>query len=277
MANYRQQAQQEYDVSYNQKVQALKNQLAQNQQTLDQQKGGINSNFDTQVGNQNLASKKARNNISNTALGRGLANSSIVTSGLAEQDNINNRMVGAINTERTGALNNIEQQKALLAQGLQGSLATMSADREDAISSLARQFEDRDFEKSYKNKQLEQAREQYLADISYKNSSLAQQRELANAQLAFEREKYNSSLGTQKVDNSGYNAYLQAYSEIKGSDKSAKVKEQQLRQLAEEMQLYGSKNNVDLSDLIGKSNNYLSGLESITNPRLSIQKFLSKK
>ena len=150
--DYRKQATQEYDASYNKKIQALKTQLAQNQQTLDQQKGVINANYDLSVANQNLANKKAKNSLSNTMLGRGLANSSIAVSGLAEADQINNRMIGNINRERTGALNDIEQQKALLAQNLEGTLATMSADREDAISALARQLEDRRGERLKNNR-----------------------------------------------------------------------------------------------------------------------------
>lgn len=187
-ANYQSQAQKEYDVGYNQKVTALKNQLAQQQSTLDGQKGGINSNFDTQVQSQNLSNKKAMNNISNTALGRGLQNSSIVTSGLAESDQINNRLVGNINSERTGALNDVESQKAQLATGLQATLGTMSGDRQSAIDTLARQLEDSAFDKGYKNTQLEQAREQYLADIQYKKDSLAQNKALADAELAYKRE-----------------------------------------------------------------------------------------
>lgn len=186
--NYKEQAQKEYDVGYNQKVTALKNQLAQQQLALDGQKGGINGNFDTQVQNQNLSNKKSKNNISNTALGRGLQSSSIVTSGLAEADQINNRVVGNINSERTGALNDIEAQKAQLSTGLQATLGTMSGDRQSAIDALARQLEDSAFDKSYKNTQLEQAREQYLADIQYKKDSLAQNKALADAELAYKRE-----------------------------------------------------------------------------------------
>lgn len=272
MADYRKQATQEYDVSYNQKVQSLKNQLAQNQQTLDQQKTGINANYDTQVANQNLSNQKSKNNISNTMLGRGLANSSIVTSGLAEADQINNRYVGEINSGRTGALNDIEAQKALLAQNLQGSLATMSADREDAISTLARQLEDRQFEKDYKNNGLALQREQMLAQQQYQNMSLAQQKELANAQLAWSREqaqmenayKY-ATLDWQKqqankTDNNAYNAYLSAYSNISGdSTKTQYEKKLALATLANEMEMYSGKNGVDLSDLIKKaSKNSLS-------------------
>ena len=249
MADYRKQAQQEYDVSYNQKVQALKNQLAQNQLTLDQQKGGINANFDTQVANQNLNNKKSKNNLSNAMLGRGLANSSIAVSGLGEADQINNRLVGQINTNRTGALNDIEQQKALLAQGLQGTLASMDADRESAISALARQLEDRAWDKDFKNQGLALQREQMLAEQAYKNASLAQQRELANSQLAWQREQANS-----KASNDAYNSFLDAYSTIKGrTDLSGSEKEKLMFSLAEQAQLYGNQNGVDLNGIRDKA------------------------
>ena len=110
MANYYNQARQQYDQSYNMKVGALKSQLANNQLALEQQKAGINANYDTQVGNQNIANVKAKNHFSNAMLGRGIANSSIAGTGLAEQDQINNRLIGQINAQRTGALNNIDQQ-----------------------------------------------------------------------------------------------------------------------------------------------------------------------
>ena len=264
--DYRKQATQEYDASYNKKVQALKNQLAQNQQTLDQQKGVINANYDLSVANQNLANKKAKNSLSNTMLGRGLANSSIAVSGLAEADQINNRMVGNINRERTGALNDIEQQKALLAQNLEGTLATMSADREDAISALARQLEDRQWEKDFKNKGFEfqketeranqayrnsslaMQREQMLAEQAYRNASLAQQRELANAQLAWEREKYSTQ--NKSNSNDAYNMYLQTYADIKGNPNYTRAqRDNALKALFEETELYEKINGTDLSEI----------------------------
>lgn len=183
--SYYNQAQQQYDQSYNKKVEALKNQTAQNQLNLEQQKGGINQNYDKQVSNQNLNNKKGKNNMSNAMLGRGLGNSSIAVSGLAEADQINNRMVNDINTARTGDLNNIDQQKSLLAQNLNSMLAQMSADREDGIWSLARQLEDRDFDKNFKNQQLGLQREQFQAEQAYKQQQLAfQQQQYADKQKA---------------------------------------------------------------------------------------------
>lgn len=250
--NYKQQAQKEYDVTHNQKVQALKNQLAQNQQQLDQQKTGINANYDTQVSNQNLSNKKSKNNLSNTMLGRGLANSSIVTSGLAESDQINNRIVGQINTERTGALNDIEAQKALLAQNTNASISQMEADRLSAIEALARQLEDRDFEKNYKNNTLALQREQMLADQQYKNMSLAQQKELANAQIAWQREQAQNQLALQqqKAQKEAYNTFLNSYYGVRNSSYSNTEKNQLLKNLADEMTGYSTANGIDLSDLI---------------------------
>lgn len=259
MSKFKQQATQEYDASYNQKVQTLKNQLAQSQQTLDQQKGGINSNYDLQVGNQNLANKRSRNNISNTALGRGLSNSSIVMSGLAEADQINNRLVGNINRERTGALNDIDAQKSLLAQNMQGTLGVMSADRLDGIATLSRQLEDRDFDKTHQTNQLALQRESMLADQKYKNLSLAQQKELAMAQLAFDREKLAQQLamsggsggsgGGTEYDQA-YNEYLSKYSEIMSNDNlTTAQKTSMLGNLKTEMNLFTAKYGLDYSDL----------------------------
>ncbi|MGL4774528.1 MAG: hypothetical protein ACRC2K_13285 [Clostridium sp.] len=177
MADYRQQAQAQYDPSYNARVQALKNQLAQNTLSLDQSKTGINQNYDTQVGHQNLNNKISKNNISNTMLGRGLGASSIVTSGLAESDARNTRMVGEINTARTGALNDIEAQKAMLAQNMNNTLGQMAGDREKELMALANQLEDRDFEKNFKNRQLALQQQAQASEAAYRNAQLAMQRE----------------------------------------------------------------------------------------------------
>lgn len=194
MSKYYNQAQQQYDQSYNTKVEALKNQTAQNQLNLEQQKGGINQNYDKQVSNQNLNNKKSKNNLSNTMLGRGLANSSIAVSGLAESDQINNRIVGDINDARRGDLNNIDQQKSLLAQNLNNMLSQMSADREDGIWALARQLEDRDFDKNFKNQQLGLQREQFQAEQAFKQQQLAMQQSEAD----FRRQQYQDKKQASK-------------------------------------------------------------------------------
>ena len=189
-SKYYTQAEQQYNPSYNQKVTALQNQLAQNQQNLEQQKVGINANYDYQVQNQNLNNRLNKNNVSNAMLGRGLANSSIAISGLAEQDAKNTRLVGDINRNRTAELNNIDQQKALLGQNYNNTLAQMEADKYDAIMALAQQLEDRDWNRDFQNRQL--AQQYALAEMQkeYQYAQLAQAQAQFEAQQAWNREQW---------------------------------------------------------------------------------------
>lgn len=220
--NYYSQAQQQYDVGYNAKVQNMKNQLAQNQLALEQSKGGVNQNFDHQVGNQNLNNKIGKNNMSNSMLGRGLGNSSIAVTGLAEADQINNRKVGDINMNRTNALNDIEGQKAQLAQGTNNSIAQMGADREDAIQALARQLEDRQWDKDFKNKQFDFTKEQGAFDNAFKDKQFAYQQQ----QGAFDNNFKNQQLSMQQQAQANEQAYKNAMMNFE-KEKYNKAMEQQ--------------------------------------------------
>ena len=235
---YYTQAEQQYNPSYNQKVTALQNQLAQNQQNLEQQKVGVNANYDYQVQNQNLNNRLNKNNVSNAMLGRGLANSSIAISGLAEQDAKNTRLVGDINRNRTAELNNIDQQKALLGQNYNNTLAQMEADKYDAIMALAQQLEDRDWNRDFQNRQL--AQQYALAEMQkeYQYAQLAQAQAQFEAQQAWNREQWqyqqelNKSKNTNEfkslidnvvtdpsmTDSQRYNALTQLYYNQNGND-----------------------------------------------------------
>ena len=213
---YYQQAQQQYNPTHNLKVDALKNQLAQNQQSLEQQKVGINNNYDLQVNNQNLNNKLNKNNVSNAILGRGLANSSIAISGLAEQDAKNTRLVGDINRNRTADLNNIDEQKNLLAQNFNNTLAQMEADKLDAIMNLAYQLEDRAWDKDFKNRQL--AQEYALAEMQkqYQYSQLALQREQMANQNAWKQKEwdYQQKLYDQELERGYYDDYKSTINDV---------------------------------------------------------------
>ena len=237
-SKYYTQAEQQYNPSYNQKVTALQNQLAQNQQNLEQQKVGINANYDYQVQNQNLNNRLNKNNVSNSMLGRGLSNSSIAISGLAEQDAKNTRLVGDINRNRTAELNNIDQQKALLGQNYNNTLAQMEADKYDAIMALAQQLEDRDWNRDFQNRQL--AQQYALAEMQkeYQYAQLAQAQAQFEAQQAWNREQWqyqqelNKSKNTNEfkslidnvvtdpnmTDSQRYNALTQLYYNQNGND-----------------------------------------------------------
>jgi len=192
--DYKQLAQAQYDPAYNAKRTAILNELASNQQALQNQITGINQNYDKAVYNQNLSNKKLKNNISNAAIGRGLTRGTGVTSSLAEADQINNRLVGNINLERTGALNNIEAQKALLQQNTNNVLATMAGDRESAILALARELEDRDFAKSIQDRQLAIQMQNAAAEQAYRNRQL----ELQRAAQALEQQRYNYNMQLER-------------------------------------------------------------------------------
>ena len=235
---YYQQAEQQYNPSYNSKVQALKNQLAQNQQSLEQQKTGINQNYDLQVNNANLNNRLNKNVTSNAMLGRGLANSSIAISGLAEQDAKNTRIIGNIERGRLADLNNIDEQKALLGQNFNNTLAQMEADKLDAINALAMQLEDRDWNKDFQNRQLAQqyalaemqkqyqyaqlaqAQAQFEASQAWKQKEWEYQQQLAQAQQsdAFKNKIDNIAVDPSISSSDKYNALTQLYYNQSGNE-----------------------------------------------------------
>ena len=261
---YYQQAQSQYDTTYNSKVQALKNQLAQNQQNLDQQKGGINSNYDYQIQKQNLANKLNKNTVSNTMLGRGLANSSIAVSGIAEQDAKNARLIGDINRNRTADLNDIEAQKALLAQNMNNTLSQMAIDREDEIRKLAYQLEDRDWEKNYKQQGLDLQKQAQVYEQQYKDAMLKMQQEKQKFDMGYQNRYLEMQQQAQLAEQNYKNSVLALQREQMNADNSYRqqalasdnyYKEQQLAWQKEQAQLKANANKTDAltkySDTLG--------------------------
>ena len=187
---YIDQATKQYDVGYNAKVQAYKNTLAETLASQEGQKLGINANYNQQVQGQNLNNALNKNSTSNAMLGRGLGNSSIAVSGLAENDAKNTRLVGDINTARTGALNQVDEAKMLAQRNMNATLGELSASRQDAIQTLANQLDSEAWNKNYQTQQLELSRQNAQASQAYQN-----------AQLAFEKQKYASTLQQTKDSN----------------------------------------------------------------------------
>ena len=198
--------------THNSQVTSLKNQLAQNQLALDQQKNSVNANYDLNVKNQNLNNRLNKNTVSNAMLGRGLGNSSIAISGLAEQDAKNARVQADIERNRVNDLGNIDANKALLEQNTNNTIGQMDRDLQDKILTLAMQLEDRQWEKDFKDKgfQLQQQAQAYEQqykdamlkmeqekmkfDMGYKNDYLAMQKEAQQAEIAYK----NSMLALQQ-------------------------------------------------------------------------------
>ena len=158
--------------THNSQVTSLKNQLAQNQLALDQQKNSVNANYDLNVKNQNLNNRLNKNTVSNAMLGRGLANSSIAISGLAEQDARNARVQADIERNRVNDLGNIDANKALLEQNTNNVIGQMDRDLQDKILALAMQLEDRQWEKDFKDKGYQLQLDQFNYDKLYKDQQL---------------------------------------------------------------------------------------------------------
>ena len=278
MADYYAQAEQQTQAEHNKKVQNLKSQLASNQLALDQQKTGVNQNYDYQVAQQNLQNKLNKNSVSNAMIGRGLGNSSIAVSGLAEQDAKNTRLVGDINRNRTADLNNIDAQKALLDRNYNAEVGQLEADRLSEIRTLAYQLEDRAFDKDYKNRQMALQEQAQKATEAYQNAYLALQQKQADndlwykqqtlaqsaSELAWQKEKYyaSQSASQSSTDWSTYEGYLADYNAIMGGDYTTSERNKLLKQLSTSASMYQKKTGYDLSDIISASN---SGITKTTS------------
>lgn len=206
MEYYRKQAELQYDPTYNQRVAQLKNSLAKKIAALNQQIPSINYNYDKQIQNQNLQNQIAKNNFSNNMLSRGLGRSTIYTTGAAEMDLVNNRLLNEINERRTSDLNNIAQNIALLQNQLEDELTAMELDRLTAINELARKLEQQDYERQLQEwqKQYQLEKDKYEREFREWQKQYQIERDKiedarADRQLAMQ-EKYYSNMASR----SGY-------------------------------------------------------------------------
>lgn len=204
--NYRQTATKQYQPQHNQKVNAVNNQLNTTVNGLEQSRGGINQNYDTQVEKQNLMNTLAKNNYNNQMLGRGIGKSSIATSGMAGMDDSNSRKVGYINMDRTNSLNNVDSNIALARQNASNTISQLEADRLAYIDKLAYELEDRDFDKNFKNQQLAMQREAQQAEQAFRQQQLAFQREAQQAEASWRRQQ--ASIGANKENMASQDDYM---------------------------------------------------------------------
>lgn len=141
--NYINQAQATYDPQFNSQLTGLQNALDSKVGNLEASRTGINNNFDSQINDQNRQTKSAQNNFSNQVLGRGLARSSVATSGISEFDDINNRMVGGINNARGQAMQEVDRNIANEKNAFENQRTQMDGDRMSKIIALARDLQDK--------------------------------------------------------------------------------------------------------------------------------------
>ncbi|AZV56085.1 hypothetical protein [Clostridium sp. AWRP] len=167
-SGYAAKAQSQYDPSYNLKVTGLQNTLANNLSNLENSKGQIVANYDKSVASQNLNNELSKNNLNNDALNRGLGRSSIVTSGLAQADVINNRALAGIQGDKTTALNNVALQQANANMDEQNQQNTMAANRLDDLQALADKLKDKDLDRY--DSELANNRNYYMQQLNYNNA-----------------------------------------------------------------------------------------------------------
>ncbi|HEY5563840.1 MAG TPA: hypothetical protein VIK72_19160 [Clostridiaceae bacterium] len=180
----------ELNPAYNMKVTALKNSLAASTLALTNSKTGINQSYDTQVTNQNISNVSNKNSLDTSNLSKGIGRSSIALTGLAEQDQINNRYIAAIKQNRTGALNTVDSSIAQANIDYNANVANLGADKLDSANTMAHDYADKQVAQEY------QAGRDSVADSEWNttNNYNIGRDKVADAQYAT----------TQSTDNSRY-------------------------------------------------------------------------
>ena len=141
-------------------------------------------------------------------LGRGLANSSIAISGLAEQDAKNARVQADIERNRVNDLGNIDANKSLLEQNTNNTIGQMDRDLQDKILALAMQLEDRQWEKDFKDKGFQLQQDQFNYDKQYKDQQLQMQQEAQKYDQAYKDKLFAQSQQAQEFDQQYKNQML---------------------------------------------------------------------
>ena len=205
-------AEDEVNPQYNAQVAVIKNQLAENKLAYAKQKTSLNTNYDTQVTDQNRVNSSNKTNYSNVLTNRGLGRSSIAATGLAEMDQVNSRNVGTINTSRTGALNSIDASILQNSNAVGNTLTTMAADRQANINTVAKNNMYRQDDIDYRDSRDSVNDNRYKTETATNNSRYASEKAYANSRDTINDNRYktetatnNSRYASEKAtDNSRY-------------------------------------------------------------------------
>ena len=140
--------------TYNANVQAAKNAAKSKITALKNSKSSINDSYDEQAENQNRQNFLNQNNFNNNVNSRGLARSTIATSGLAGINNTNNRILNTIENYRSNALNNVDTQIANVGSSLADTLEQMDRDKNSQISAQMQTLKQNDYNNALQSAQL---------------------------------------------------------------------------------------------------------------------------
>jgi hypothetical protein len=170
---YRKRAEQMADPSYNTKVAQVNADYNDNLSQLNNQQGVVNTNYDRQVQQNAQNTKMSQNAYSNNVLSRGMARSSIATTGLAGIQNQGNQNEANINMDRNNQLNNLENLKTTLKTKLTSALSSLSADRETNVNSIAEQLRQRDEDIQAREQAAAEDKRRWEAEMAFKQQQEA--------------------------------------------------------------------------------------------------------
>ncbi len=135
-AALRAQAENQYKPTYDAEVEALRQQLAQQVQGYENQRAGVDAEYDRQRQRTNQTYNESAVNLNNALTSRGLGRSSLVSTQGTYLENQRNQALGDIDRDETNAINAINEKIALLTDQAAQSEKTLSGN-------YARQLENR--------------------------------------------------------------------------------------------------------------------------------------
>lgn len=199
----------EINPQYAAKIKMLKDTLASNNTALNTQKAATNKNYNTEVGSQNAANTNAKSNFTNANVNRGIGNTPMVSTGINEMNQINNKYVGAINKRRSSALNNIDDRLKLSQKSYDNTASTMDTNKGIEINNLSRNYADKQVAKEYQAGRDSVSDNHWTSGFNHTKNRDNVADSHYNSEKATDNSRYNASLkiAAQKLatDNSRYN------------------------------------------------------------------------
>ena len=197
-SNYVNQATKMLDPSYQAQLKQLASNLNSNVANVEAQRGGINTNYDNEIKKQNLNNKVNQNQLVSNMLSRGWGDSTSMMGGLAEQGELNAQAKEGIESQRTGALNNLDDQKRVLNENYYNSVASAKAQELADAQQLGMQLYDKDLTQQWNQKNYDFQLQQLAAQKAYQAQQVALQRQAQSqdnaykyAALAWQKEQAN--------------------------------------------------------------------------------------
>lgn len=160
----------------------LQNNFNKDMYELESQKGEIDKQYTGMVDSAKESGEANKTNYNNATINRGLARSTIATTGIAGIQNTTDKSVVSINTERQSQMNNIAKLKDMLRNNLTNSLSGLQSEYNSNVNSLAMQLRQR------------------AEDVSYRNNQLSQSQSIANSELAYKYEALKQSQSQYESD-----------------------------------------------------------------------------